>query len=45
MNASTKSAQFSLADTGGSDVSGNAKEPGSIFNNTTSCFLKIDAEL
>jgi len=45
MAASTKSAQFSLADTGGSDVSGNAKEPGSIFNNTTSCFLKIDAEL
>ena len=45
MAASTKSAQFTLVDTGGTNVSGNAKEPGSIFNNTTSCFLKIDAEL
>ena len=45
MSASSKSAQFTLVDTGGTNVSGNVNEPGQIFNNTTSCFLKIDAEI
>tara|TARA_Y100000004_G_scaffold17483_1_gene18051 strand:+ start:783 stop:1976 length:1194 start_codon:yes stop_codon:yes gene_type:complete len=45
MSASSKSAQFTLVDTGGTNVSGNVNEPGQLFNNTTSCFLKIDAEL
>jgi len=45
MSASSKSAQFTLVDTGGTNVQSNVNEPGQIFNNTTSCFLKIDAEL
>jgi len=44
-DGSIKSYQFTLVDTGGTNVSGNAKEPGYIMNNATSCFLKLDAEL
>ena len=44
-NGSTKSGQFTLADTGGTDMSPHVDDPGYMQNNQSSCYLKMDAEL
>lgn len=41
----TKSGQFTLVDTGGTDMSSHVDDPGYMQNNQSSCFLKMDAEL
>ena len=42
---STKSGQFTLVDTGGTDMSSHVDDPGYMQNNQSSCYLKMDAEL
>jgi hypothetical protein len=44
-DGTNKSYQFTLNDTGGTDVSSHVDDPGYLMNNATSCFLKLDAEL
>ena len=42
---SSKSGQFTLVDTGGTDMSPHVNDPGYMQNNQSSCYLKMDAEL
>jgi len=40
-----KSGQFTLVDTGGTDMSSHVDDPGYMQNAVSSCYLKLDAEL
>ena len=42
---SNKSGQFTLVDTGGTDMSSHVDDPGYMMNAVSSCYLKLDAEL
>ena len=45
LGGTNKSGQFTLVDTGGTDMSSHVDDPGYMMNAVTSCYLKLDAEL